>query len=101
MDVFVFPSIYEGLGIVLLEAQMNGLKCVVSDSVPEEVRLGSNVSFLSLEENIQKWVEEILAPSQIDRDSFYQKNIEAISQYDIRENALALMRLYKKMYRKT
>lgn len=80
---------------------MNGLKCVVSDSVPEEVRLGSNVSFLSLEENIQKWVEEILAPSQIDRDSFYQKNIEAISQYDIRENALALMRLYKKMYRKT
>ena len=101
MDVFVFPSIYEGLGLVLLEAQMNGLKCVVSDSVPEEVRLGSNVSFLSLEENIQKWVEEILAPSQIDRDSFYQKNIEAISQYDIRENALALMRLYKKMYRKT
>ena len=89
------------MGIVLLEAQMNGLKCVVSDSVPEEVRLGSNVSFLSLEENIQKWVEEILAPSQIDRDSFYQKNIEAISQYDIRENALALMRLYKKMYRKT
>ena len=37
MDVFAFPSLWEGLGIVLLEAQYNGLPCVVSDAVPKEV----------------------------------------------------------------
>lgn len=36
MDVFVFPSKYEGLGIVLVEAQVSGLKCVVSEAVPHE-----------------------------------------------------------------
>ena len=38
MDVFVFPSMHEGLGLALLEAQAAGLPCVVSDSVPERGR---------------------------------------------------------------
>ena len=38
-DMFLFPSNYEGLGIVLIEAQISGLKCLVSDMVPEETKL--------------------------------------------------------------
>lgn len=39
MDVFVFPSLYEGLGIVLVEAQSAGLPCVVSDTIPTDAYL--------------------------------------------------------------
>ena len=38
-DMFLFPSNYEGLGIVLIEAQISGLKCLVSDMVPKETKL--------------------------------------------------------------
>lgn len=62
MDVFVFPSIYEGLGIALIEAQATGLKCVVSDKVPKEVCITDLVHFFPLEEMEAMWVEEILKP---------------------------------------
>lgn len=57
-DLFLFPSKMEGLGIVAIEAQMSGLKCIVSDSVPKEVDITNQlVHFLPLNEN--KWVEKI------------------------------------------
>lgn len=43
MDSFVFPSIYEGLPITLLEAQLNGLPCIISDAITDEVVINSNV----------------------------------------------------------
>lgn len=55
-DLFVFPSIFEGLGIVLIEAQASGLDCLVSESVPELANLGK-CSFLPL--NIETWVNII------------------------------------------
>ena len=43
MDVFVFPSIFEGLGLVLLEAQAAGLPCIVSEAIQPEADLGLNL----------------------------------------------------------
>jgi glycosyltransferase involved in cell wall biosynthesis len=60
MDIFVMPSLYEGLGIVGVEAQISGLPVVASDVVPHEMALTSLVTFLGLSENPMIWADIIL-----------------------------------------
>lgn len=60
MDRFVFPSKYEGLGLVLLEAQTAGIPCIVSDEVPKETQLSNYITYLSLDDPANRWVDEIL-----------------------------------------
>lgn len=58
-DVFVFPSLWEGLGGVVIEAQASGLNCVVSNTIPKETDLGLGlVEYISLSDN-QKWIHSI------------------------------------------
>lgn len=45
-DLFLFPSLYEGLGIVLIEAQASGLKCFASDTIPKNVKISDNLILL-------------------------------------------------------
>lgn len=69
MDIFVFPSLYEGLGLVLIEAQASGLPCVTSkDVVPIEVKINENLKFLELKNNPKDWADEI-ANIQLKRKS--------------------------------
>lgn len=58
MDCFVLPSLYEGLGIVCVEAQVSGLQCFVSTEVPREVSVGA-VEFISLEKTAREWAQEV------------------------------------------
>ena len=67
MNVFLFPSRWEGYGNVLLEAQCMGLPCVVSDKVPECVRVTNQVQVISLEKPIEEWVDAIMNKSCSDR----------------------------------
>ena len=60
MDVFVFPSFKEGLGLSVIEAEAVGLPCVVSDGVPKDVDLTGNVTFMSLADAPAQWAAEIL-----------------------------------------
>lgn len=60
MDVFVMPSLAEGFGIACIEAQISGLKCIVSDRLPETTNVTGTVSYLSLEQQADVWAEEIL-----------------------------------------
>ena len=61
MDVFIFPSIYEGFGLVLLEAQAGGIPCVVSKAIQPEVDLGIGlVNKLSLDDSLMTWRDTIL-----------------------------------------
>lgn len=59
MDVFVFPSRFEGLPLTLVEAQANGLTCLVSDKVSNEVKLTPLVNFLSIDSPEEDWAEFI------------------------------------------
>ncbi|PPA69232.1 glycosyltransferase family 1 protein [Jeotgalibacillus proteolyticus] len=62
MDVFVFPSVYEGLGLVLLEAQASGVPCLVSEAIQEEADLGMGlISRRSLSDSTAQWVDEIIS----------------------------------------
>ncbi|MCY7272598.1 MAG: glycosyltransferase family 1 protein [Phormidesmis sp. CAN_BIN44] len=62
MDVFLFPSLYEGLGLVLIEAQAAGVSCIFSDVVPEEADVIQMLTQrLSLSQTPSEWAEAVLA----------------------------------------
>lgn len=60
MDLFVFPSLYEGLGVVLIEAQASGLKSITSTGTPIEANVTNTVEFLDLNMNAKAWADKIL-----------------------------------------
>lgn len=93
MDVFLMPSLYEGLPVVTVEAQAAGLGLIVSNKVPVP-KITKNVISISLEESDKKWVEKINELLQIKRVDT-KKNIQQ-SGYDIKIEAKKLERFYLK-----
>lgn len=76
MDVFVLPSLSEGLGLSIIEAQAVGVPCVASTEVPRVVNITDSVKFISLDESPEKWAEEILAHTDVEIMSPTEKVIE-------------------------
>lgn len=100
MDVFAFPSRYEGFGIALLEAQISGLPCVVSDTVPRDAAVGDGVRFLPITEEAQgQWSEAILAARSAawDRETILEEKWADIRRFDRSETVPALERLYRQL----
>lgn len=60
MDVFVFPSVYEGLPVSLVEAQTAGLPCCISANVPKDTAITAQVEFISLENGAEYWADRVL-----------------------------------------
>ncbi|MEK5214647.1 glycosyltransferase family 1 protein [Psychrobacillus sp. FSL H8-0487] len=60
MDVFVFPSRFEGLGIVAVEAQAAGVPCIVSEYIPEEAFITNIIEKISLSKSPNEWANAIL-----------------------------------------
>jgi glycosyltransferase involved in cell wall biosynthesis len=86
MDIYIFPSLYEGLPNTVVEAQATALRCLVSDSVTKEVGFTSLVEFLPLEMEPYKWADIALQY----RDGYERRNMkeEFIEKgYDIRTTA--------------
>ncbi|WP_010276825.1 glycosyltransferase family 1 protein [Paenibacillus senegalensis] len=96
MDLFVFPSLYEGLGLGLIEAQAVGLPCIVSDCIPDEAVISSSVEALSLD-NKERWIERIIY--HIKSQKAYKYNAYEViknSGFDIRESTNWLEDFYLK-----
>lgn len=66
-DVFVFPSLREGTPLALIEAQTNGLPCIISDRIPKDARLTDLITVLPLE-NEEAWVSGICGAKRNQRD---------------------------------
>ena len=92
MDIFVFPSLFEGLGIALIEAQSNGLKCLTSkETVPKEADISNNTKYISLNNKPQEWCKEIMQ-TKIEREENYFNQLE--KKYDINIAAKKLEEIY-------
>lgn len=61
MDIMVFPSLYEGFPVTLIEAQASGLPCIISDTISDEVIINDNVKQISLNSSIDDWANLALS----------------------------------------
>lgn len=59
MDLFLFPSLFEGFGMVVVEAQTSGLPCIVSNTVPLQAKVTNLVKYLSVDDDSEQWAKEI------------------------------------------
>lgn len=96
-DVFTLPSFFEGLPLVLVEAQASGLYCVSSDRVTKEADKTGNISFLSIDSERKVWAEEILKhTSGQNREAASKLAIETLKEkgYSAKDEAEKLLKFY-------
>ncbi|MCH6266006.1 glycosyltransferase family 1 protein [Neobacillus citreus] len=100
MDIFVFPSLYEGLGIAVIEAQAAGLPCIISNKLPNEVMITNLVKKLSIHDPVDRWSEEVLRVSNgYVRENKFDEIF--IAKYDVNDNVKWLERFYITQYGKS
>lgn len=81
-DILLFPSLYEGFGMVAVEAQANSLNVIASTNVPKEVKITNGIDFLDLE-NIEQWIEKIENVTKrkiINQEQFNKYNIQKLAK---------------------
>lgn len=97
MDVFIFPSIYEGLPVTLIEAQASGLKCIVSDRITKEVKVTNLIEYKSIDLEAKYWAQDLLKHSiKYQRENMYYELSE--SGYDIKQNGAMLEKIYMDLH---
>lgn len=96
VDILIHPSLYEGLGISVIEAQACGVKCVVSENVPREVALTDLVTFIKLNRGSDYWCSRIL--SEIPYVKINRTNEIRLGGYDIFREVQQLEKYYFEIF---
>ncbi|EZH75317.1 glycosyl transferase family 1 [Aquimarina atlantica] len=98
LDIFVFPSFYEGLPVTLIEAQAAGLKVFASDRITREVHLTKDIEFLPITISPEVWADKILEKVSEEKTNNYEmvKN----KGYDIQKNTEIFQDFYLKQTHK-
>lgn len=91
-DLFLFPSLYEGLPVTLIEAQASGLKIITSTTVTKEVDITGLITFIDLKKPELEWAESVLNNINYNRKDTFNQIKEG--GYDIFENAKNLQIFY-------
>ncbi|MDO4598628.1 MAG: glycosyltransferase family 1 protein [[Ruminococcus] gnavus] len=98
MDVMVFPSLFEGLPLGLVEAQAAGLPCVLSDTISPMSKVTDDVTFLKLNDTDQNWADVALHMAKSAERGLKNEKIQKELQdadFDIRWNCRILAKQYK------
>lgn len=98
-DLYVFPSLFEGFGFALIEAQANGLTCVCSERVPKETNVSGNYKMFYLPLEKVQWVNKLLDLGRPDR--YDGGNCVVEHGYDINCEAIKLENYYLELAEKT
>ena len=93
MDYFVYPSRFEGLPGTMVEAQVSGLRCLMSDSICKEVEVTELVKTMSIAETPQKWAWYIVHTADYERVSHMKEMQEA--GFDVNAQACKMMNFYE------
>lgn len=83
MDVFVFPSHFEGLGFVGVEAQLTGLPVIASGTVPEEMKITEDCHFVSLKKNPKEWADMVIKSKRKERKNL--RFLENVPEFDLKK----------------
>lgn len=89
MDVFAFPSLYEGMPLTLIEAQANDLPCIVSDRIPHDAFVTELVKAISLE-NKEAWLSALVSAKRP------LNNSTIGSEFDVSNAMNKIYNIYKK-----
>ena len=92
MDIFVLPSLFEGLGIAAIEAECSGIPVIASDNVPGDIKLTDHVRFISLEAGKDAWANQIISHKDENRAERSEGIIRA--GFDINQTAKNIRALY-------
>ena len=96
-DVFVLPSLYEGLGLVAVEAQRAGLPCYLSDQITREVDVTDSVNFLAIH-NADSWADALVG---LNTGRSRTVNEEVFTNYNIEIAAKKLTEKYEAMIKRS
>ncbi len=88
-DVFLFPSLWEGFPLTLIEAQAAGLPCVIADTITPKVRLSDSVTMLSLDAGVAVWADAV------NRNTARFCPTEQLAEYDIHNVMQRLLTTYE------